>query len=117
MTVTSTITITAPIVNVSPAHDQAWWAIEAVHACTDWPGVVDAAFRMLITAGIIEQPAAETLTLWDTSSWRDSAVEYHRNRPRCLAVEIEPKRLARLRGLMVDGVSPELCDFRAGISR
>jgi len=84
--------------------------------------VVIATAGVLITAGITEQSAAETLTLWDTSSWRDSAVEYHRNRRGCLAVEIDPKRLARLRALMVDGVSlerawHELYDFRTGICR
>jgi hypothetical protein len=73
-------------------HDREWWGLVAV------------ALEIMIAAGIIERPAAET------------AVEYHRNRRGCVAVEIEPRRLARLRALMVDGVSlerawHELCDF------
>jgi hypothetical protein len=57
------------------------------------------------TAGIIEQPQPETITPWDATPWREAAVEYHRDRPGRLAVEIEPKRLARLHGLMADDVS------------
>jgi hypothetical protein len=59
------------------------------------------------TAGIIEQPQPETITPWDATPWREAAVEYHRDRPGRLAVEIEPKRLARLRRLMTDDVSLE----------
>ena len=120
----STAVVTAALLaGVSTAvYDREWWAEEAVHVGTDWYGVVDAAFKRLIAAGIIEPPAAETRTLWDTPSWHDAALEYRRNRLGCLAVEIERKRLARLRRLMVDGVSlerawHELCDFRTGISR
>src|SRR5262245_37895505 len=84
------------------AHDRAWWAGETASAGTDWSGVVETALDLMVTAGIIERPAAETLTLWDTSSWPDAALEYHRSRPGPLAVELEPKRLARLRRLMAD---------------
>jgi hypothetical protein len=103
-------------------HDREWWAEEAVHAGTDWYGVVTAALEMLVTTGILELPESESLTHWRAPSWREAAIEYHCNRRGCLAVETEPKRLARLRALMVDGVSlkrawHELCDFRTGICR
>src|SRR5262249_51352299 len=39
--------------------------------------------------------------------WREAAVEYRRHRAGRLALEIEPKRLARLRRLMADSVSLE----------
>src|SRR5262245_54023386 len=62
---------------------------------------------MLVTAGIVEsEPEPESLT-WDAPSWREAAVEYHRDRPGRLADEIEPKRLARLRRLMPDDISLE----------
>lgn len=118
-----TVAPAAPFAVVSTAvRDREWWAEEAARAGTDWSGVIAAALEMMVAAGIMEQPVAQTTTLWDAPSWRDAAVEYHRNRGGCLAVEIEPKRLARLRGLMVHGVSlerawHELRDFRTGISR
>jgi len=103
---------------------------EAVRAGTDWSGVIAAALEMMIAAGIIEQPQPETITPWDATPWREAAVEYHRDWPGRLAVEIEPKRLARLHGLMAADVSVnrawhELRDhhpfskanFRKGISR
>jgi hypothetical protein len=49
--------------------------------------------------------AAQAMTPWDAPSWRDAAVEYHRDRPGRLAVEIELKRLAWLRRLMADDIS------------
>jgi hypothetical protein len=67
--------------------------------------VVTAALGMMNAAGIIKQPEPKTMTTWDGPSWRDAAVEYHRDRPGRLAVEIELKRLARLRRLMVDDMS------------
>jgi hypothetical protein len=87
------------------AHDREWWAAEAVHAGTDWSSLVTAALEMMFAAGIIEEPAAQAMTPWDAPSWRDAAVEYHRDRPGRLAVEIELKRLARLRRLMADDIS------------
>src|SRR5262245_49016054 len=103
-------------------HAREWWAEEAVRVGTDWYSLVAAALEMMVATGIIGQPAVETTTAWNAPSWRDAAVEYHRNRRGCLAVEIEPKRLASLRGLTVDGVLfdrawHELFDFRTGISR
>jgi hypothetical protein len=86
------------------AHDRAWWAEEASRACTDWLSVIDAALEMLVASGILE-PEPDPMTPWDAPSWRQAAVEYHRDRPGPLAVEIEPKRLARLRRLMADDVS------------
>jgi hypothetical protein len=86
------------------AHDRAWWAEEASRASTDWPSVVAAALELLVASGILE-PNTDTMTPWDALSWRQAAVEYHRDRPGPLTVEIEPKRLARLRGLMGDDIS------------
>src|SRR5262245_46542199 len=96
----------APFAVVGTAvHDREWWAGEAVHACTDWCGLVAAALEMMFAAGIIEEPAAQAMAPWDAPPWRDAAVEYHRDRPGRLAVEIEPKRLSRLHGLMADDIS------------
>jgi hypothetical protein len=100
------ITTAAPLVVSTPAHDDAWWVAEAVRTGTDWSGVVDAALEMLVAGGILEREP-EPMFAWDAPSWRQAAVEYHRDRPGRLAVEIEPKRLARLRPLMADGVSLE----------
>ena len=45
---------------------------------------------------------------WDAPSWRETAVAYHKDRNgRRLSVEIEPKRLARLRRLLLSEVSLE----------
>ena len=102
-----TVVAAAALVILSAgAHDRGWWAAEAVRTGSDWPGVIDAAFEMMAASGVLE-PELETMTAWDVPSWRQAAVEYHRNRPGCLAVEIEPKRLARLRRLMADDVSLE----------
>ena len=96
----------APLAVVStPVHDRESWAVEAVRAGTDWSGLVAAALEMTVAAGIIEEPAAQAMTPWDAQSWRDAAVAYHRDRPGRLAVEIELKRLARLRRLMADDMS------------
>src|SRR5438045_4067609 len=96
----------APLAVVSTAvHDREWWAVEAVHAGTDWSGLAVAALEMMFAAGIIEEPAAQAMTPWDAPSWRDATVEYHRDRPGRLAVEIELKRIARLRRLMADDSS------------
>src|SRR5262249_55608301 len=72
----------APFAAVGTAvHDREWWAVEAVHACTDWCGSVAAALEMMFAAGIIEEPAAQAMTPWDAPSWRDAALEDHRDRP------------------------------------
>jgi hypothetical protein len=103
-----TIAPAAPFAVVSSAvHDREWWAEETVRAGTDWPGVVDGAFTMLIAAGLIKQPAAGTTTAWDAPSWRQAAADYHRNRSGRLAVEIEPRRVERLRRLLTVDVSLE----------
>ena len=108
MTVASTaITTAIPLAIVgAPIHARAWWAAESARVGTDWPAVIDAAFEMMAAGGILE-PEPDTMTAWDAPSWRQAAVEYHRDRPGRLAVEIEPKRLARLRHLMADDVSLE----------
>ena len=49
--------------------------------------------------------ASPTVAPGDGPSWREAALEYHRDRPGRLAVEVEPKRLARLRRLMADDSS------------
>ena len=86
----------APIV-----RDWGWWEAQAARLGTDWTSIVEAAFTMLVAAGILEAPEAERH--WDAPSWREAAIEYHRDRPRGPA--IEPERLARLRRLMADDVS------------
>jgi hypothetical protein len=101
----SEVTPTFTVVSTA-AHERAWWAEEAACAGTDWPSVVGAALELLVAAGIIE-PEPDAMTPWDALSWRDATVEYHRGRPGRLAVEIEPKRLARLRRLTPDSVSLE----------
>ena len=98
------VSAATPIIAVGFGRE--WWAAEAIRADTDWPAVVDAALEMLVAGGILE-PEPDTMTAWDAPSWRRAAVEYHRDRPGRLAVEIEPKRLARLRHLMADDVSLE----------
>jgi len=101
-----TVAPAAPFAVVSTAvHDREWWAEEAARAGTDRSSLVAAALEMMVAAGIIQEPAAQAMTPWDAQSWRDAAVEYHRDRPGPLAVVIEPKRLALLRRLLADGVS------------
>ena len=110
MTAASTsITAVAPLAVVSTAaHDGVWWAEEAAGAGADWSGVVAAALEMMIAAGIIEQPEPKTMTPWDGPSWREAAVEYHKDRrDRRLVIEIDAKRLARLRRLLADEISPD----------
>ena len=93
-----TVTPAAPFAVVSAAvHDREWWAEEAVRAGTGWSGLVAAAL----------EPRPETITPWDAPSWREAAAEYHRDRSGRLAVEIEPKRLVRLRRFMAHGISLE----------
>jgi hypothetical protein len=101
-----TVAPAGPLAAVTTAvHDREWWAVEAIRAGTDWSGLIAAALEMMVATGIIEEPAAQAMTPWDAQSWRDAAVEYHRDRPGRLAVEIELKRLARLRRLMADDIS------------
>jgi hypothetical protein len=103
----SATTTDVPLAVVStPVHDRAWWAEEAAREGTDWPRVVDAALEMMAGGGILK-PEPNTMPHWGAPSWREAAVVYHRDRAGRLAVEIEPKRLARQRRLMADGVSLE----------
>jgi hypothetical protein len=74
---------------------------------TGWRDVLLTAFNRMIAEDIIEPADDEKPDPWaaDIPSWRRAAAEYHRDRAgRCLIVEIEPKRLAWLRGLMADNV-------------
>jgi hypothetical protein len=87
-------------------NSSVWWTEESARVGTGWPAVIDAALEIMVAGGILE-PEPDTMTAWDAPSWRLAAVEYHRDRPGRLAVEIEPKRLARLRRLMADDVSLE----------
>ena len=82
-------------------------ASTATAGSTDWPAVVDTALAILVEAGIIESAEDEVETTpWDDPGWRAAALDYHRDRDgRGLAVEIEPKRLVRLRRLMAPGVT------------
>ena len=53
-----------------------------------------------------EQTGAEDA--WNAEGWREAAREYHQQRGnRCVVVDIEPARRARLRKLMGDNVSIE----------
>jgi len=97
----ATVTTAAPLAVVgTPTQDETWWAAEAIRTGTDWSGVVVAALDLIVAAGIVEPPHPETITPWDAPSWREAAAEYHRDRSGRLAVEIEPKRLERLRPFM-----------------
>jgi len=102
-----TVAPAAPFAVVSTAvHDREWWAEEAVHAGTDWSGVIAAALEMMVTAGIIEQPQPETIIPWDGASWRASAKDYHEQRAsRRTSETISLERLAHLRRLMADDIS------------
>src|SRR5262249_49374533 len=73
---------------------------EAVRTGTDGSGVVAASLDLMVGAGIVEQPHPETIIPWHAPPWHEAAAEYHRDRSSRLAVEIEPKRLERLRPLM-----------------
>jgi hypothetical protein len=65
----TTVVTAALLAGVSTAvHDRAWWAEEAVHAGTDWYGVVTAALEMMSAAGITGEPAPDTITAWDGPS-------------------------------------------------
>ena len=103
------VTTAAPFAVVgTPRQDETWWAAEAVRTGTDCSGVVAAALDLIVAAGIVENPHPETITAWDAPRWREAAAEYHRDRSDRLAVEIEPKRLERLRPLMaIDAASAE----------
>lgn len=103
----SGVTVAAATPIIAVGFGREWWAAEAIRADTDWPGVVDTALEMLVAGGVIE-PEPD-VPHWDAPSWREAAVDYdyHRDRPGSLAVEIEPKRLARLRRLMADDVPLE----------
>jgi hypothetical protein len=104
--VASTSSVAAPLAVVSTAPDD-WWAEEAARTGSVWSGVVQTALELMVAVGIIEQPEPEVLSSWDAPSWREAAVEYHRDRPGRLAVEIEPRRLERLRRLLAVDVSLE----------
>jgi hypothetical protein len=81
----SEVALTFTVVSTA-AHDRAWWAEEASRASTDWPSVVAAALELLVASGILEpEPDTDTMTPWDAPSWREAAVEYHRDRAGRLA--------------------------------
>jgi hypothetical protein len=102
----ATVAPATPLTVVSTAvHDREWWAVEAVRAGTDWSGVVETAFEMMVAGGLLEAKP-ETFAAWDAPCWCQAAAEYHRDRLGRLAVEIEPKRLARLRRLMAVSLEP-----------
>jgi len=98
----------APFAAVRTAvHDREWWTEEAVRAGTDRSGLIAAAVEMMVAAGMVEQPQTEAITPWDAPSWREAAAEYHRDWSGRVAVEIEPKRLERLRRFMAHSISLE----------
>ena len=103
-----TVTTTAPLAVVSTAaHDRGWCDEEATRTGADWSGVVAAALEMMVAAGFVEQAEPGTMTTFGAPSWREAAIQYHRERSSCLVVEIEPKRLERLRRLIVPDISLE----------
>jgi hypothetical protein len=75
---------------------------------TDWASIALRAF-MAIAVGAIEPADDEEPDPWaaDMPGWRRAAAEYHRDRSGRLAVEIEPKRLERLRRFMAHSISLE----------
>jgi hypothetical protein len=91
--------VATPALISTAVRDREWWAVEAVRAGTDWSGVVETAFEMMVAGGLLETKP-ETFAAWDAPCWCQAAAEYHRDRLGRLAVEIEPKRLARRRRLM-----------------
>src|SRR5262245_36286995 len=99
------VIVAAATPSIAVGFDREWWSAEAIRADTDWPGVVDTALEMLVAGGVIE-PEPD-MPHWDVPSWREAAVDYHRDRPGRLAVEIEPRRLERLRRLLAVDVSLE----------
>src|SRR5262249_49354591 len=87
-------------------HDREWWAEEAVHAGTDWYGVVTAALEMMIAPRLIEQPEPKTMTTWDGPSGGAAAKDYDEQRAsRRTSEAISLERLAHLRRLMADDIS------------
>jgi hypothetical protein len=93
-------------------RDAAWWAVESARAESDWPSICAAALEMMVIGGILEpQPdttSSGTLSSWNAPSWREAAIAYHKDRRgHRLVIEIDPKRLARLRRLMANEISLE----------
>jgi hypothetical protein len=80
LSMAASATVATAVISTAP-EGREWWAEEAARRSADWLGVVAAALEMMVAAGIIEQPAAETMSLWDAPSWRQAAAEYHRDRP------------------------------------
>jgi hypothetical protein len=113
-----TVAPAAPFAVVSTAvHDRKWWTEEAVRAGTDRSTLVAAAIEMMVAAGMVEQPLLETITPWDAPCWREAAAEYHRDPLGRLAVEIEPRRLERLRRFMAHSISLERAYDEIGRNR
>ena len=103
---------TAPLAVSTAAHDREWWAAEAARCCTDWEGIVETHFAVLTNLGLLERKPAIMTELdenaWTAPGWREAAVEYHKDRrDRRLVIEIDAKRLARLRRLLADEISPD----------
>lgn len=76
---------------------------------TDWGSLLVSVFNRMVSAGVIE-PILEEPDPWaaDMPSWREAAVEYHRDRQgHRLVAEIDPKRLARFRRLLAHEISLE----------
>jgi hypothetical protein len=85
-----------------------WWAAEITRASTDWSAVVTASIGMMTMAGIIVEPAESAVAdARNSPSWRQAALDYHKDRPRGPA--IEPDRLRRLRRLLKDDYSLDGC--------
>jgi hypothetical protein len=71
----ATVAPATPLTVVSTAvHDREWWAVEAVRAGTDWSGVVETAFEMMVAGGLLEAKP-ETFAAWDAPCWCQAAAE------------------------------------------
>jgi hypothetical protein len=57
-------------------YDRAWWAEEAASAGTHWSGVVEAAVKMMVAAGIVAEPMT---TFPETCAAADARARTKRN--------------------------------------
>ena len=97
-------TVTADI------HGREWWARQSLIDGTDWHSIGEAVLAVLCQHGFLdaqqgEGPKAQQSESWLAPSWREAAVDYHKNRAGRPAAEIELARLVRLRRLMAPEIS------------
>jgi hypothetical protein len=104
----------SPTVAADIGHGREWWARQSLVDGTDWQSIGEAVLAVLRQHGFFDvrqgegpkaQERGEASEAWCAPSWREAAVDYHKNRAGRPAGEIEPGRLRRLRGLMAADVS------------